>query len=117
MSDENDDLSGEDADQGAEELHRLSGILYERVVEFAEDEDVSDEALPFLLLQLSLSLRMMTYIGSVAKPSAAGLKLDLDRYQREASDLIREMKKDADQFIAKAREEIAAAELEEDDET
>jgi len=44
-------------------------------------------------------------------------KLDLDRYQREAADLIGEMKKEADQFIAKAREEMAAAELAEDDET
>jgi hypothetical protein len=115
MSEENDDLFGEDADQGAEEFDRLNDILYERVVEFAEDEDVSDEVLPLLLLQLSLSMRMMTYTVSVAKPSAAGLKLDLDRYRRDAEDLIRLMKKDADQFIAKAREEIAASDREEDE--
>jgi hypothetical protein len=116
MSQDDDDLFGEDADPGAEEFQRLNNILHERVVDFAEDEDVSDEVLPLMLLQLSLSLRMMNYIGSVAKPSAAGLKLDLDRYRRDAEDLIRLMKKDADEFIASAREEIAAAE-QEDDET
>jgi len=44
-------------------------MLYDRVAAFAEDEDVSDEALPFLLLQLSPSLRMMTYLGSFAQTS------------------------------------------------
>jgi hypothetical protein len=61
---------------------------------------------------------MMAYSTSVAKPSAGGLKLDLDRFRQDADDLIREMKKDAEGFIKRAQEAIAAAaaEAEEDDE-
>ena len=50
----------------------------------------------------------------MAKPSGGGLKLDLDRFRRDADELIREMKKDADHFIAEARESMAA-ELDEDE--
>jgi len=47
---------------------------------------------------------------SVAKPSGGGLKLDLDRYRRDAEELIREMKRDADQIVAQAKETIEMAE-------
>jgi hypothetical protein len=113
MSEENDDLFGEDVDQAIEDFDRLSDILYARVTEFAEDEDVADEMLPLLLLRLSLTLRMMNYAASTAKPSAGGLKLDLDRFRRDVEDLVRGAKKDADPFIAVAGDAAAA----EDDET
>ncbi|QPF82601.1 hypothetical protein IC762_22980 [Bradyrhizobium genosp. L] len=58
---------------------------------------------------------MMAYATSVAKPSAGGLKLDLDRFRHEAEDLVRLMKKDADRFIAQAKEAIAASESEDDE--
>jgi hypothetical protein len=109
MSEESDDLFGEDTNQAVEDFDRLTDILYARVVEFAEDEDVADDLLPLLLLRLSLTIRMMNYAELTAKPSAGGLKLDLDRFRRDAEDLVREMKKDADGFIARAREAIAAA--------
>jgi hypothetical protein len=115
MSDEDDDLFGEDTDQAVEEFDRLTDILYARVTAFAEDEDVADEMLPLLLLRLSLTIRMMNYAESTAKPSAGGLKLDLDRFRRDADDLIREAKKGADQYIAVAREAIAAAAAEDDE--
>ncbi len=115
MTDNQDDPFGEDADELAEDFDRLTDILYKRVAEFAEEEDVDDEVLPLLLLRLSLSTRVMGYAMSVAKPSGGGLKLDLDRFRREADDFIRVMKKDADRFIAQAQETIAAAMLEEDE--
>ena len=71
--------------------------------------------LPPLLLRLSMTMRMMAYATSVAKPSAGGLKLDLDRFRRDIEDLIRATKKDADRFIAEAKLSMAAAELDEDE--
>ena len=117
MSEENDDLFGEDEarDQALEDFDRLTDILFERVTEFALDEDVGDDMLPLLLLRLSVTIRMMNYAESVAKPAAAGLKLDLDRFRRATEDLIREAKKGADQFIVLAREAIAAAAAEDDE--
>ena len=51
----------------------------------------------------------------MAKPSGGGLKLDLDRFRRAADELIREMKKDADRFIAQVRETMAAEEPDKDE--
>jgi hypothetical protein len=115
MPDENDDLFGEDGVESVEEFNRLTDLLFQRVSEFADEEDVADDILPLLLLRLSATTRMMAYAMSVAKPSGGGLKLDLDRFRRDADELIREMKKDADRFIAHAKESIAADELGEDE--
>jgi hypothetical protein len=113
--DDDDDPFGEDENEAAEDFDRLTDILFQRVAEFAEDEEVADEILSMLLLRLSLTTRMMTYVVSVAKPSGGGLKLDLDRYRRDVEELIREMKKDADQIVAQAKETIEMAELDEDE--
>jgi hypothetical protein len=110
MPGENDHLFGEDEDEAVEDFNRLTDILFERVAEFAEDEDVGDDMIPPLLLRLALTMRMMNYASSVTKPSGGGLKLDLDRFRRDIEDLIRELKKNADRFIAETKEAIAAAE-------
>jgi hypothetical protein len=116
MPDEKDDLFGEDGDQAAvDDFDRLTELLFQRVSEFAEDEEVDDELLSPLLLRLALTMRMVAYTGAAAKPSAGGLKLDLDRFLRDIENLIRETKKDADRFIAQAKESMAAAELDEDE--
>jgi hypothetical protein len=110
------DVFDEDGDEALDDFQRLSEALFQRVADFAEEEDVPDEVLSPLLLQLSLSMRMVAYTATAAKPSAGGLKLDLDRFVREVGDLIRETKKDADQIIAQAKESIAAAEAEAEEE-
>ena len=115
MPDNNDDLFGEDSDDTVADFNRLTDLLFQRVSEFADEEDVADDILPLLLLRLSATTRMMAYAMSVAKPSGGGLKLDLDRFRRDADELIRGMKKDADRFIAEARESLAAAEPGEDE--
>ena len=66
-------------------------------------------------VRLAVSTRMMAYATSVAKPSSSGLKLDLDRFRQDAEQLIRGMKKEADAFIAHAKEAIAATEPEDDE--
>jgi hypothetical protein len=117
MADNDDDLSDQNENDEVSEFDELTDLLFERVSEFADDEDVPDEVLPMLLLRLSLTTRMMAYATSVAQPSAGGLKLDLDRFRQEADELIRAMKKDAETFIAHAKEALAAEAAEpEDDE-
>ena len=115
MPDDKDDLFGEDADEALADFDRLTEMLFQRVVEFAEEEEVADELLSPLLLRLALTSRMVAYTATAAKPSGGGLKLDLDRFRRDIEDLIRATKKDADRFIAQARESMAAAELDEDE--
>jgi hypothetical protein len=115
MPDEKDDLFGEDADEALHDFDRLTEILLQRVMEFAEEEEIDEELLSPLLLRLSLTTRMVAYAGSAAKPSGTGLKLDLDRFRRNIEDLIRAAKKDADQFIVHAKESMAAGEAGQDE--
>ena len=115
MPDKKGDLFGENGDEALDDFDRLTEILFQRVIEFAEAEDISDELLSPLLLRLSLTTRMAGYTASTAKPSGGGLKLDLDRFRRDIEDLIRAAKKDADQFIAQAKESMAADDLGEDE--
>ncbi|MEA2916151.1 MAG: hypothetical protein QOJ15_8232 [Bradyrhizobium sp.] len=115
MPDDKDDLFGEDENEAVDDFDRLTENLVQRIGEFAEEEDVADEVLAPLLLRLALTMRMVAYAATAAKPSGGGLKLDLDRFRRDIEDLIRETKKEADRFIAQAKESMAAAELGEDE--
>jgi hypothetical protein len=115
MPDNDDNSFGENENEAVSGFDRLTDLLFERVSEFADEEDIPDEILPLLLLRLALSARMMAYATSVAKPSAGGLKLDIDRFRQHADDLFRIMKKDAEGFIARAKDAIAAAAAEPDD--
>ncbi len=115
MPDDKDDLFGEDGDEAIDDFDRLTDLLFQRVVDFAEDEEVADGLLSPLLLRLAVTTRMTDYVATTAKPSAGGLKLDLDRFRRDIEDIVRETKKDADRFIAHARESMAAVELDEDE--
>src|SRR6202035_24715 len=115
MPDDQDDLFGENANEALDDFDRLTEILNQRVLDFADDEEVDDEMLWPLLLRLALTSRMVAYAANAAKPSGGGLKLDLDRFRRDIEDLIRAAKKDADLFIAQAKEAGASAEQEEDE--
>jgi hypothetical protein len=115
MADENEELFGDDEDQAVDDFNRLSDLLFLRISEFSEQEDVADEVLPLMLLRLAVTMRMMNYVVSVDKPSGFGLKLDLDRFRRDTEDLFREMKKEADDFIAQAKETIASAAQDEEE--
>jgi hypothetical protein len=115
MPDDKDDLFGKDENEAVDDFDRLSEILVRRIGEFAEEEDVADEILAPLLLRLALTMRMVAYAATAAKPSGGGLKLDLDRFRRDIEDLIRATKKEADRFVAQAKESMAQAELDEDE--
>jgi hypothetical protein len=114
MSDK-DDVFGEDAEAEADdELQRHREELFERITQFMEEEDINEVAASYLLLEVVLTLRMSAYGMGVKSPSAAGLKLDLDRLQREIADLIRLAKKGAEEFIRSANEMRAAVEEEDE---
>jgi hypothetical protein len=112
---DDDDLFDDDGQEALDEFDRLTQLLTQLVLKFAEDEDIPDEMLSPLLLRIATTSRMVGYLASTAKPSAGGLKLDLDRFRRDVEVVIRETKKDAEGFIARAKASIAAAELDEDE--
>ena len=98
-----------DDDEAYDEFNRLQMALLERIEEFIEDEDVGDADVADLLMSCAVHLRMVAYGINVEKPSAGGLKLDLDRFRQDIEALIRDAKKGADDFIVQAKEARAKA--------
>ena len=116
MSSGNDDFDDAASDAAVNEFNRHSGALLQLVQDYIEEHDLLEEMMSLVLLNLSVRLRMVGYALETEKPSASGLKLDLDRFRRELDGCIRAAKKDADRFIADAKAARAKAESEAEDE-
>jgi hypothetical protein len=101
-----DEIDADDAELDAE-FDRIRDLLHEQISEFADEHDLPVGALSPILLDLAVTSRMMDYVLSAAKPSAAGLKLDLDRMRRDVEDFMRDCKRSADEFIDHAKDLIA----------
>ena len=114
MTSQTDDLDEED-EALLDEFDRHGMALHQRVQDYADEHDLSDEMTSLLLLNISVRMRMVGYALETEKPSASGLKLDLDRFRREIDDCLRVAKKGADHFIAEAKVARAAAERELED--
>jgi len=114
MTQREDDLfSGDESDREAvDEFERMRELLHARISEFADEHDVPDGMLSALLLDLAVTARMMDYTLSMEKPSASGLKLELDRMQREIADFVRDCKRHADEYIEHSKDAIAQARAE-----
>lgn len=115
MTSQTDDFD-EDDQAAIEELDRHGMALHKLVQDYMDAHDLSDEMTSLLLLNISVRMRMVAYALETEKPSASGLKLDLDRFRREIDECVRAAKKDADAFIAEAKVARAAAERELQDE-
>ena len=111
-----DDEFGDDPEieAFADEFDRHRKALFELLEEYMDEENLEDDYMGQLLLDALIRLRMATYGISIEKPSVAGLKLDLDRLQKEVVEVLRVAKKDAENFIATIKEARATAEPEEE---
>jgi hypothetical protein len=99
-------------DPESEEFDRMRDMLHAHVSEFAEEHDLPVGALSPLLLDLAVTSRMMDYVLSVEKPSGSGLKLDLDRMQREVDHFVRDCKRHADEFVDHSKDMLQEAQAE-----
>src|SRR6266852_2707690 len=106
----------EEAEAAIDEFDRHSGALHQLVQDYMDEHDLLEEMMSVVLLNVSVRTRMVGYALETEKPSASGLKLDLDRFRREIDNCIRAAKKDADHFIAEAKAARAAVENGADDE-
>jgi hypothetical protein len=102
-----DDRSGEDPHlaQIAEEFERHCDELYERIADYMDEAEIGEAYVAQLLLEAMIRMRMEAYAIDVEKPSVAGLKLDLDRLQRQVDELVREAKKGAEDYIREVKKE------------
>lgn len=66
MPDDND-LFDDDGEETLAEFDRLTQLLSQHVVKFADDEDIPDEMLSALLLRIAMTSRMVGYVATTAK--------------------------------------------------
>jgi len=112
MSAGDEDLDDAELDAVIDEFDRHSGAIYQMVQDYIDEHDLLEEMMSIVLLNLSVRMRMVGYALDTEKPSASGLKLDLDRFRREMEDGVRAAKKDAERFI----EDVKAARSEAENE-
>jgi hypothetical protein len=113
-----DDVPDDDPamDQFAGEFERHRDALYEHIYDFMEEAEISEAYVAQLLADAMIRMRMTAYGLGVESPSVAGLKLDLDRLQKELGEFLREAKKGAEEYIGHVKEMRAAADAELEDE-
>jgi hypothetical protein len=108
-----DDRSDDPAIQEfMDEVEQHSSAIYELVSEYMDDLEVPEAIISHVLLSMAFNMRMVAYVMDAEKPSAGGLKLDLDRMRNEIEQILRESKKGAEAFIKSAKAAIAEAEAE-----
>jgi hypothetical protein len=83
----------------ARRYEELRNLLLTAVNDCADDHDIPQGALALLLVDLGVSAYMFAYVLRTEKPSALGLKLELDRFRREIEDFLRSSKKSAAEFV------------------
>jgi hypothetical protein len=109
-----------DPDEGdldeVDDYERMREMLDAHLSEFAEEHDLSLGAVSLMLFDIGASMRMSDYVLSVEKPSVSGLKLDLDRCQRELDDLLRDCKRGAEEFVSTSKAMLREMEMEHDPE-
>jgi hypothetical protein len=104
--------SDPDVQEFMDEVEQHSKAIYELVSDYMDDLEVPEAIISHVLLNLSFNMRMVAYVIDTEKPSAGGLKLDLDRMRNEIEQILRESKKGAEGFIKSAKTAIAEAEKE-----
>jgi hypothetical protein len=96
-----------------DEVEEHGKAIYELVSDYMDDLEVPEAIISHVLLNLAFNMRMVAYVIDTEKPSAGGLRLDLDRMRNEIEHILRESKKGAEGFIRSAKSAIAEAEKEE----
>ncbi len=115
MSSRNDDIDQE-FDDFIDELEEHRVALHQMIQDYVDEHALSDQIAALMVLNIGIRMHMVGYALETEKPSGSGLKIALDRFQREMDKCLRVAKKGADQFIAEAKAARAAAEAEDEDE-
>jgi hypothetical protein len=104
------DFFEEEDTRSRERYDDLRDGLQKAIGDFAEKLDIGPKMLALLLIDLGITYNTIDYVLSTAKPSALGLKRELDRLLREIGDFIRSTKKDADNKMAGLEEFLQSLE-------
>ena len=77
--------------------------IREMVLDYLDENEVDEGVAVFGLIEIAVSVAMSGYVMSVDKPSVGGLRMALDRLGKDISDLVREAKKGAEDFLTETK--------------
>ena len=103
MTDPNKPADDEEFEAFAADYEEHRDAIYDLISDYADDKQIDDGLLGAMVLDLAVSLRMIAYANSVEKPSVSGLKMELDRFTKDAEEHARSAKQDAEDFIAEVK--------------
>ena len=86
-------------DEANNEYLGIRERLINAINEFGDTEDIGEGQIAELLLDIAIGMRTVDYLAQVEKPSASGLRLELDRMRKEFDEMARGAKKGAEERI------------------
>jgi hypothetical protein len=115
MNSEHEDFDDAEA---AKERDQHGLALHQLVQDYLDEHDLPDEAGVVILLGIGIRMRMVSYALESEEPSGAGLKRDLDHFQRDIEHCVQAAKEGAEEFIKEAMvlRDQADAEMDGEDE-
>jgi len=94
-----------ETDDEAERVYREDeAALFDALDKVMDERGIGEHDLVALLLAAAYHYRSLAYVADTAKPSEAGLRMDLDRLRKMVDEVHRGYRKNAGQVVA----EIAA---------
>ena len=77
--------------------------IREMVLDYLDENEVDEGVAVFGLIEIALSIAMSGYVMTTEKPSVGGLRMSLDRLGKDFADIVRDAKKNAEEFLAETR--------------
>jgi hypothetical protein len=105
-------MADDDLSEGEDEAERTyredEAALFEALDKVMDERGIGEHDLVPLLLAAAYHYRSLAYVADTAKPSEAGLKLDLDRLRKMVDEVHRGYRKSAAQVVAEITEMLDA---------
>jgi hypothetical protein len=107
-------MADEDLPEGDDEAERAyredEAALFEALDKVMDERGIGEHDLVPLLLAAAYHYRSLAYVADTARPSEAGLKMDLDRLRKMVDEVHRGYRKNAAQVVAEIAEMLDAPE-------
>jgi hypothetical protein len=100
-----------ETDDEAERIYREDeAALFEALDKVMDERGIGEHDLVPMLVAAAYHYRSLAYVADTAKPSEAGLKLDLDRMRKIVDEVHRGYRKSAAQVVSELAEMLDAPE-------
>jgi hypothetical protein len=112
------DETWDDPDEAGDKLQREDqDALFRALAAVMEDRELDEDTIVPMLVDALYHYRALAYVAATAKPSEAGLRMDLDRLHKQIEEVHRDYRKNAAEIVRELVSFVAALDAEMADET